>query len=98
MNGLWRRAVCVLGLLVGLLAMHGLAPGGAPHVAHTAHMETRPMAAGAAEAHDGCSDCGTVHHADAACSAAAVSGAPALSGLAADPVPVAVRDAVAHPR
>ncbi|MEU1184077.1 DUF6153 family protein [Streptomyces sp. NPDC005820] len=103
-NGLWRRAVCVLGLLVGLLGMHGLAPGGA----WSAHAEPRPMASvgsvgsveavASAEAHDGCAGeeghCGGGHaqHADSTCASAAVSGGPVLPGLAADPAPVAVGD------
>ncbi|MFJ8104971.1 DUF6153 family protein [Streptomyces sp. NPDC096132] len=94
-NGLWRRAVCVLGLLVGLLGMHGLAPGGVA----SAHAETRPMVAVAsAEAHDGCSGgeghCGGGHvrHADATCASAAVSGGPVLPALVADPAPVPVPD------
>ncbi|WP_416984572.1 DUF6153 family protein [Streptomyces sp. T028] len=100
MNGLWRRAVCVLGLLVGLLGMHGLAPGGA----QSAHAEARPMAVVAsAEAHDGCAGdeghCGGGHarHADSTCASAAVSGGPVLPGLAADPAPVAVSDEIPCP-
>lgn len=100
MNGLWRRAVCVLGLLVGLLAMHALVPGGA----RSAHVEARPMAVVAsAEAHDGCSGdeghCGGGHarHADSTCASAAVSGGPVLPGLVADPAPVAVPDATLCP-
>ncbi|MCX4761642.1 DUF6153 family protein [Streptomyces sp. NBC_01275] len=103
---MWRRAVCVLGLLVGLLAMHGLAPGGL----HTAHADTPTTAvartaevarttAVAAEAHDGCSGeghCGGGHaqHADTTCASAALGAGPALPGLVADPVPVPVPDAV----
>lgn len=34
----WSRAVCVLGLLAGVLAMHGLAPGG--HTGHIGHTRT----------------------------------------------------------
>ncbi len=101
MNGLWRRAVCVLGLLVGLLGMHGLAPGGVA----SAHTEPRPMPAVAAglsvafaEGHDGCAGdeghCGGGHarHADSTCASAAVSGGPVLPGLVPDPAPVAVPD------
>ena len=94
-NGLWRRAVCVLGLLVGLLGMHGLAPGGAG----AAHTGTRPMAAVVSvEAHDGCSGdeghCGGGHvrHADATCASAAVSGGPVLPVPVADPAPVPAPD------
>ncbi|MFG2131646.1 DUF6153 family protein [Streptomyces sp. NPDC048751] len=84
------RAWCVLGLLVGLLSMHGLAPGGAPH----AHSSPRVMAA-AETAHDGCAGdghCGGGHaqHADATCASGAVSGGPVVPGLVPDPAPVPV--------
>ncbi|MER5755093.1 DUF6153 family protein [Streptomyces sp. NPDC002088] len=96
----WWRAVCLLGLLAGLLGMHGLAPGGAM----AGHPHDRPMTAAAAPAavHDGCSGeggghCGGGHvtHADATCASGAVSGGPALPALVPDPVAVPVRaDAV----
>ncbi|MFF5184859.1 DUF6153 family protein [Streptomyces sp. NPDC000345] len=103
MNGLWRRAVCVLGLLVGLLGMHGLAPGGLLPHAHAApggsHADVRPVAAVTlAEVHDDCSGdegrCGGghVHHADATCASAGVGGGPALPEPAAGPVSVPVPD------
>src|SRR5262245_10438429 len=94
-NGLWRRTMCVAGVLVGLLGMHGLAPGRAPgQDPGTDH--ARPAHTAAAEVQDACSDCGGhghVQHADTVCSAAAVTGAPVLPGLVADPVPAAVADA-----
>ncbi|MDN0194501.1 DUF6153 family protein [Streptomyces sp. S.PNR 29] len=88
----WRWALCVLGLLVGLLGMHGLAPGGA--VAE--HSPTRSMTA-VAMAHHGCPDdghCGGGHvqHADSTCAAGAVSGGPVLPALGPDPAPTAVCD------
>lgn len=94
MSGLWRRAVCVLGLLVGLLGMHGLAPGGLPS-AHAA-----PVAAAAApavsEVHGGCPEghCGGGHarHADATCASPALSGGPELPGPVPDPVPLPLTD------
>ncbi|MFF4584209.1 DUF6153 family protein [Streptomyces sp. NPDC001388] len=100
-NGLWRRAVCVLGLLVGLLGMHGLAPGGLLPHAHAAqggsHADVRPVAAVApAEVHGDCSGdggrCGGghVHHADATCASAGVGGGPALPEPAAGSVLVPV--------
>ncbi|MFH9551632.1 DUF6153 family protein [Streptomyces sp. NPDC017435] len=83
----------VLGLLAGLLAMHALAPGGAVHEhAGPAHVST-----GAVSAHDGCSgaggDCGGghLHHADATCVAAALSGAPAQPAPLPDPVAAPAR-------
>ncbi|MFI8187733.1 DUF6153 family protein [Streptomyces sp. NPDC085946] len=81
----WRRAVCVLGLLAGVLAMHGLAPGGgAPE-----HSHARSAAVAAAH-HDACPDghCGGhARHADPSCASAAVGGGPVLPVPAADPVP-----------
>jgi len=94
----WRwRALLVLGVLAGLLAMHALAPGGGPeHTAGAQHMTTV-----AVSAHDDCAGggggCGGghVHHADPTCAAAAVSGAPVLPALLPDPAAVPVRaDAV----
>nr|WP_171395048.1 DUF6153 family protein [Streptomyces asoensis] len=91
------RALLVLGLLAGLLAMHALAPGGTVHEqAGPQHMTAVPVSA-----HDDCAgdggDCGGGHlqHADPTCLAAAVSGAPVLPALVPDPVTVPVRaDAV----
>ncbi|MFI2435589.1 DUF6153 family protein [Streptomyces sp. NPDC018693] len=82
-----RSALCVLGLLVGLLGMHALAPGGSgPDHAHE-----HPVAATAAEAHgvcfgDGHGGGGHARHADATCASAAVAGAPELPALVPDPV------------
>ncbi|MEU3983303.1 DUF6153 family protein [Streptomyces sp. NPDC026672] len=83
--GRWRGTL-VLGLLLGLLGMHALAPGGGamgavPHPpAHTA----------ALSAVDDCPDghCGGDHlrHADATCASAAVGGGPNLPGPAPGPV------------
>ncbi|MER5198557.1 DUF6153 family protein [Streptomyces sp. NPDC002755] len=94
------RALLVLGLLAGLLAMHALAPGGTVHE----HAGPRHLTAVSASAPDDCAgdeggdgDCGGghLHHADPTCVAAAVSGAPALPALVPDPVTVPVRaDAV----
>ncbi|WP_373865727.1 DUF6153 family protein [Streptomyces acidiscabies] len=99
----WPSLVCVLGVLVGLLAMHGLAPGGLHAVGHdrTAGMTASvaaPVMAGAGVHVDvsagGCSEdghCGGhARHADATCAAAKVSGAPELAGPVADPVAVVV--------
>ncbi|MFF3333399.1 DUF6153 family protein [Streptomyces sp. NPDC002888] len=86
------RALLVLGLLAGLLAMHALAPGGSGHE----HAGPQHMTAVAVSAHDDCAghggDCGGghLHHADPTCVAAAVSGAPALPALVADPVAVPI--------
>lgn len=82
------RALLVLGLLAGLLAMHALAPGGAVHE----YTGPQHMAAAVDSADDchGDGDCGGGHlqHADATCMAAAVSGGPAMPALVPDPVAV----------
>ncbi|WP_405771206.1 DUF6153 family protein [Streptomyces sp. NBC_00080] len=99
----WRwRALLVLGLLAGLLAMHALSPGGTVHEhAVPQHTAVVPVSAVSVSAHEDCAgdggDCGGghLHHADPTCQAAAVSGAPALPVLVPDPVTVPVRaDAV----
>ncbi|WP_030313471.1 DUF6153 family protein [Streptomyces sp. NRRL B-3229] len=84
---LW-RALLLLGLLTGLLGMHGLSPGGGLH----SHEAMRPapsatVAAGVSldqACHDGCGS-GHLHHADATCASGAVSGGPVLPALAPDP-------------
>lgn len=90
------RALCVLGLLAGLLGMHGLAPGGGvPHQMHTHQIheghavQTQPQAM----PYGHCGD-GHVQHADATCASGAVGGGPVLPSLVTDPVPVAVREDV----
>ncbi|MEU6143929.1 DUF6153 family protein [Streptomyces sp. NPDC047081] len=83
------RALLVIGLLVGLLGMHGLAPGGGM----TEHSAPRHLTVTAA-AHDACGGdgCGGghLHHADQTCTSAAVSGGPSLPALVPDPVAVDV--------
>ncbi|KUM78606.1 DUF6153 family protein [Streptomyces griseorubiginosus] len=87
---LW-RALLLLGLLTGLLGMHGLAPGGGLH-SHEAMRSTRSAHAATVAAdvsldqacHDGCGS-GHLHHADASCASGAVSGGPVLPALAPDP-------------
>ncbi|MGW1749276.1 DUF6153 family protein [Streptomyces sp. NPDC002092] len=75
----------MLGLLAGLLAMHGLAPGGALHE----HPAPRHVTAAVA-LHGDCAgdDCGGGHaqHADRTCASGALSGGPTLPALVADPV------------
>ncbi|MET8079300.1 DUF6153 family protein [Streptomyces sp. NPDC005303] len=81
---LW-RALLVLGLLVGVLGMHALAPGGGMggHEGRSAHMAT---ASGVVDTvcHDGCGS-DHLHHADATCASGALSGGPALPALVPDP-------------
>ncbi|MDX3384391.1 DUF6153 family protein [Streptomyces niveiscabiei] len=99
----WPALACVLGVLVGLLAMHGLAPGGLHAVGHertggTAVSGAAPVMAGGGTHVDvsagGCAGdghCGGhARHADATCAAAKVMGAPVLAGPVADPVAVVV--------
>jgi hypothetical protein len=84
------RALLVLGLLAGLFAMHGLAPGGA---ALHEHSVPRHMTAAVAM-HGDCAgdDCGGGHaqHADQTCASGAPSTGPTLPALVADPVAVPV--------
>ncbi|MDQ0713067.1 hypothetical protein QFZ55_002519 [Streptomyces luteogriseus] len=95
-----RHVLCVLGLLVGLLGMHGLAPGGGlPRQGHgeQAHASQAavPRTHGS-ETHEPpthvmpCGHCGEGHvqHADATCASGAVAGGPVVPPLVADPVPV----------
>ncbi|WP_328414410.1 DUF6153 family protein [Streptomyces violaceus] len=92
------RVWCVLGLLAGLLGMHGLAPGGGvpqgthgqqshsshSHVTQT-HSQVMPY---------GHCGGGSVQHADATCASGALSGGPVLPPLVPDPVPGGVGEGV----
>ncbi|MFF7642715.1 DUF6153 family protein [Streptomyces canus] len=82
---LW-RALLLLGLLVGVLGMHALAPGGGMggHEVRSARMTTAAAVAIDTVCHDGCGS-GHLHHADATCTSGAVSGGPALPALVPDP-------------
>jgi hypothetical protein len=81
---LW-RALLLLGLLIGVLGMHALAPvggtggheGGSAHIAKVAVVVDTVC-------HDGCGS-GHLHHADATCASGALSGGPALPALLPDP-------------
>jgi hypothetical protein len=86
---LW-RALLVLGLLVGVLGMHALAPGGGlgGHEGGPVHLRTAAVAIDTV-CHDGCGS-GHLHHADATCASGAVSGGPALPALGPDPAAGAV--------
>ncbi|WLW51649.1 DUF6153 family protein [Streptomyces sp. YU58] len=94
--GRW-RALLVLGLLAGLLGMHGLAPAGAVH----GHDRPEHQTVSVSTVQEGChGDCGGLpHHADPTCKASTVKGAPALPALVADAVSASVdADAVCtHP-
>ncbi len=82
---------CVLGLLAGLLGMHGLGPAvAAPSSAHEhererEHRMTMATVVTTVAAHcpgDGdCGDTGHVHHADSTCASAALHGPPAPPAL-----------------
>jgi hypothetical protein len=83
----------LLGLLTGLLGMHGLSPGGGLHGhedMRSAHSATVAVSVDQA-CHDGCGS-GHLHHADATCASGAVSGGPVLPALAPDPAFTVVRD------
>ncbi|MET7457545.1 DUF6153 family protein [Streptomyces sp. NPDC005574] len=98
--GRW-RALLVLGLLAGLLAMHALAPGGTVHEhAGTGNMTAAvpgPTASALSlTSADGChgdGDCGGghLHHADSTCVSGAVGGGPLLPALVPDPVAAPAR-------
>lgn len=84
------RALLVLVVLAGLMAMHALAPGGGLH--HDRADDGARHSTASAAPRDGCAgdDCGGGHlqHADSVCKAAAVSGGPALPALVPDPMGV----------
>ncbi|AWN28555.1 MULTISPECIES: DUF6153 family protein [Streptomyces] len=75
------RVLCVLGLLAGLLGMHGLGPvAAAPSSAHDHRMSV--VAKAHAHCPDGdCGGSGHVHHADPTCASAALHGPPAPPAL-----------------
>lgn len=79
--GRW-RVLLVLGVLAGLLGMHGLAPVGAGHE----HAPSEHRAVGVSTVQDGCHGVGggALHHADPTCKASTVSGGPALPALVPD--------------
>ncbi|MFF8870966.1 DUF6153 family protein [Streptomyces massasporeus] len=90
------HVLCVLGLLVGLLGMHGLAPGGGlpgqghGEQAHASRVETprthEPPTQVMPYGH--CGEDGHLQHADVTCASGAVGGGPVLPPLVPDPVPV----------
>ncbi|MFJ4538051.1 DUF6153 family protein [Streptomyces tibetensis] len=96
------HVLCVLGLLVGLLGMHGLAPGGGlPGQGHGEQAHASQAAVPRShvfETHESrtrampCGHCGDGHvqHADATCASGAVGGGPVLPPLVPDPVPASL--------
>lgn len=96
--------LCVLGLLVGLLGMHGLAPGGGlprQGQGHGQGQQAHASQASVPRSHGSetrepethvmsCGHCGGGHvqHADATCAAGAVAGGPLVPPLVPDPAPV----------
>ncbi|MFE1175221.1 DUF6153 family protein [Streptomyces sp. NPDC058773] len=77
------RVLCVLGLLVGLLGMHGLGPAGAVSPSVHGHRMTVVADAHAHCPGDGdCGGSGHLHHADPSCASAALHGPPVLPALA----------------
>ncbi|MFJ9349221.1 DUF6153 family protein [Streptomyces sp. NPDC101237] len=99
------RALLVLGLMAGLLAMHALAPGGGlvpgGHRGHDRVMETAATvtAPDDCSGDDGCHGRHPTHHADVTCASGAVTGGPALPAPAPDPVscPMTARSAGSRP-
>ncbi|MEV8460907.1 MULTISPECIES: DUF6153 family protein [Streptomyces] len=94
----WWRVVGVLGLLAGLFAMHGLAPGGGLAGGHPQGHARHGVVAVSMDdecGHDGHGG-GHARHADATCASGAVSGGPVLPALAVDPL--AAHQAVEAPR
>ncbi|MER5835935.1 DUF6153 family protein [Streptomyces sp. NPDC002130] len=98
------QALCVLGLLAGLLGMHGLAPGGGlrgpthaqqadalPSHTPRTHTPGIDMTQTQLVPYVHCAG-GHVQHADATCASGAVGGGPVLPPLVPDPVPAVVRD------
>lgn len=89
----WARAFVVLGLLAGVVAMHGLAPGGgmtsgAHHGSGHHRAEPMSMQAGLAEetvCHGSASPDGHAHHADATCASGAVPAGHTFPALTPDP-------------
>ncbi|UIX31782.1 DUF6153 family protein [Streptomyces sp. GQFP] len=91
----WARAFVVLGLLAGVVAMHGLAPGGgttsgAHHGNGSGHHQAEPMSAQAGPAdetvcHGSASPGGHVHHADATCASGAIPAGHRFPALTPDP-------------
>ncbi|MFI1360408.1 DUF6153 family protein [Streptomyces sp. NPDC020898] len=92
----WARAFVVLGLLAGVLAMHGLGPGGmsggTTDGAHHGRHQAQPMSTNAGTAtqveyvcHGTGPNGGHAHHADATCASGAVPAGHALPALTPDP-------------
>ncbi|MER7482342.1 DUF6153 family protein [Streptomyces sp. NPDC126510] len=96
------QVLCVLGLLAGLLGMHGLAPGGGlPGPSHVRQADALPSHTPRTHTPGAhmprtelmrCGHCagGHVQHADTTCASGAVGGGPVLPPLVPDPVPVGV--------
>lgn len=85
----WWPGLLVLGLLVGLFGMHGLAPGGTTAVTghHSSAAAHADMAVMSAESVCDRGGDGTGHaqHADPTCASGAVGAGPALPALIPDP-------------
>lgn len=92
----WARAFVVLGLLTGVLAMHGLGSGGGTtstsHHGHHGHQAQRTsMQAGPAEetvCHGTGSHGGHTQHADVTCASGAVPAGHTFLALTSDPAGV----------
>ncbi|MEU4926229.1 DUF6153 family protein [Streptomyces yokosukanensis] len=98
-----RRGLLVLALLLGLLGMHALGPGGGTaHAGHGRPEHHSTLSTVAAAGQDDCADAdghcggGRLHHADPTCASGAVNGGPQPTALVPDPVAVPGPDH--HPR
>ncbi|MDC2950587.1 DUF6153 family protein [Streptomyces heilongjiangensis] len=85
----WWPTLLVLGLLAGLVGMHGLAPGGTTavtghHSSTAAHADMAIMGAEPVCDRDG-DGSGHAPHADPTCASGAVGAGPALPALVPDP-------------
>ncbi|ELP62263.1 DUF6153 family protein [Streptomyces turgidiscabies] len=89
----WARALVVLGLLAGVLAMHGLGPGGmsggtadaSHHGRHAQPMSARSGPSDESVCHGMGSHGGHSQHADATCASGAVPAGHTFPALAPDP-------------
>ncbi|GAA3235957.1 DUF6153 family protein [Streptomyces thermocoprophilus] len=96
----WWRALGVLGLLAGLFAMHGPAPGSGVTGGHAHEQDRHGVVAQVMDhvcGHDGGQAGGHVRHADASCASGAVSDGPTLPLLAPDPLAARTADAALRP-
>ncbi|GAA3124756.1 DUF6153 family protein [Streptomyces echinatus] len=94
------RALSVLAVLIGLLGMHALGPGGGAAHAEHARGGHRTVALGAMDdcpGGDGHCGGGLLHHADPSCASGAVYGGPQLPAPGPAPASAAVPSTAPRP-